>query len=53
MTDERPEGPQPEAEEERLKRPEDKIKDLESPPEESDEVRGGLDGGSKDSNFKY
>ena len=51
MTDERPKEQDPETEEERLKRPEGEIKDLE-PPEESDDVRGGLDGGSKDT-FNY
>jgi hypothetical protein len=53
MTAERPEGQEPEAEKERLKRPTEEIKDLDAPPEDSDEVRGGLDGGSKDTFFKY
>jgi hypothetical protein len=41
MTEPKPESQKPEVEEERLRRPDEEIKDLDAPPEESDEVRGG------------
>jgi hypothetical protein len=41
MSRDRREGVEPDAEDERLKRPKDEVKDLESPQDESDEVRGG------------
>ena len=53
MTDEKPAEQDPEVKEERIERPEDEVKDLELPPEESEQVRAGLDGGSKDGVFKH
>ena len=42
MSDKRPERQEPETEEERLKRPDDEIKDLDAPSEEAEDVRGGF-----------
>ena len=42
MADEkRPDEQSEEEQEDQLKRPEDEVKDLEAPPEESEDVRGG------------
>ena len=38
----RPKGRESEVEEERLKRPEEEVKDLEPAPEKSDDVHGGM-----------
>jgi hypothetical protein len=44
MSEERPEGLNPDAErkEKRLKHPDDKVKDLDAPPEEAEDIRGGF-----------